>query len=210
VNAILAIRRVNSMKVLAFVDLHSDLSSLKKIEKKIEKEKPDLVLNLGDYTIFEQNVNDVAKRLSKIHTEQYVIQGNHEEASTTQLMCKRYEWKFLHNKMITKNGVLFVGSGGGGFTSKSKQFEEFVKKNHEKIKSAEKVVLMTHQPPKETKLDKLHGRFTGNSSYTKFIKKYKNVVLAISGHIHETAGKKDKLNNAKLSNPGPEGEVFKI
>ena len=81
-----------------------------------------------------------------------------------------------------------------------------------KLKGKKKIVLVTHAPPFNTKIDylaysKMHA---GNKSFTNFIKSKKNVIFSISGHLHETEGKKDKLNNAVLVNPGAMGRIYYI
>lgn len=49
----------------------------------------------------------------------------------------------------------------------------------------------------------------GAENISKFIKK--NLIdVAISGHIHETSGKIDKLNKTKLYNPGPKGRLIRV
>lgn len=198
------------MKLLAFTDLHANLTALKHIEKTIKREKPDLLINLGDYTVFEQNIEAVCKKIENLHKHQLVLHGNHEEDSTTALMAKRHGWTFMHKKLVEIEGILFVGYGGGGFAQNEPEFEQFVKKNEKRIKKAKTVVLLTHQPPHKTILDHLHNQYVGSRSFTEFVKKYSNVKLALSGHIHETTGKKGRLNKAFITNPGPLGKVLKI
>lgn len=49
----------------------------------------------------------------------------------------------------------------------------------------------------------------GNKSIRDFIRKY-SPKLAISGHLHENAGIKDKLDKTKLVNPGPWGMILEV
>lgn len=198
------------MKLLAFTDLHANLTALKRIEQTVKREKPDILINLGDFTVFEQNIDAVCKRIAKLHNKQLILHGNHEEASTAALMARRHNWTFCHSKVIEIDGITFVGFGGGGFASEEPEFSRFISKNESKLKKAETIVLLTHQPPYKTPLDHLYGDHVGNRSFTQFIKKYPNVKLALSGHIHETTGKTGRLNNAFLTNPGPFGKVLKI
>jgi len=198
------------MKLLAFTDLHANLTALRRIEQTVKREKPDILVNLGDFTVFEQNIDAVCKRIAKLHKKQLVLHGNHEEEATAALMAKMHDWTFCHNKLVEIDGITFVGFGGGGFSSEEPEFTRFVRRNESKLKKAETIVLLTHQPPYRTPLDHLYGDYVGNRTFTKFIKQHKNVKLALSGHIHETTGKTGKLNNAFLTNPGPFGKVFKI
>ncbi|MBI4151092.1 metallophosphoesterase family protein [Candidatus Woesearchaeota archaeon] len=197
------------MKVLAFADVHASLTAMKKLDALVKKEKPDLLVNLGDFTIFEQHLEDVCSRLAKLHPVQLVVHGNHEEDLTTAQVCKRHGWVFCHKKCVQIGDALFVGYGGGGFSSREPEFERCVKNVHTTIKAAKKVVLLTHQPAFGTAVDNLYGRHVGNTSFTAFIKKY-NVAMALSGHIHETAGKTGKLGKTIVANPGPFGKVFTV
>ncbi len=198
------------MKILAFTDVHSSLTAIKKIELLVKKEKPDFLVNLGDFTVFEQNIENVCKKLVKLHPHQLVVHGNHEEDVTAALMCKRHGWTFCHKKCVQIDDVLFVGYGGGGFADREPEFERCVKNVAKTIHSAKKVVLLTHQPAYGTAVDNKYGDHVGNESFTKFIKTNKNVTLALSGHIHETSGKSSKIGKTLLCNPGPYGRVFTV
>ena len=195
------------MKLLAFTDVHADSTSLKKLALLVRKEKPDLLINLGDFTIFEQNIEQVCAKLAKLHPIQLVIHGNHEDEGIAELMCKRHKWTFLHQKTALVDDVLFIGYGGGGFMTTDAAFVRWTKTIVDKVKKAKKTILITHQPAYGTAVDNKWGQHVGNQSFTDFIKKH-NITLALSGHIHETATKSGKLGKTLLCNPGPNGKVF--
>ncbi|MBD3361384.1 hypothetical protein GF358_01180 [Candidatus Woesearchaeota archaeon] len=194
------------MKILAFVDLHESLTALKEIEKKAKK--ADLVVCAGDLTIFETHLEQLMNRLSKIKKPIFMIPGNHETAAVLKKYCSFYNnITFIHKRLKKFKEYYFLGWGGGGFDPVEKEFEALVKNIDIKGK---KIVLVTHAPPSNTKLDRIFKEHHGNKSITRFIKKNKNVVLHISGHFHETWGKKDKINNTPILNPGPKGEIIKL
>ena len=72
-----------------------------------------------------------------------------------------------------------------------------------------KIVLVTHQPPYGTKLDRLGQRHVGNEDYRKFIERIEPKV-AISGHLHETVGLSDSIGKTKIVNPGWDGMVVEL
>ena len=72
-----------------------------------------------------------------------------------------------------------------------------------------KIILLIHGPPYGTKLDKLAGQYSGNKDITDFVKKNK-VDYVICGHLHENFGKKDKIGQAIVLNPGPYGKIIKL
>lgn len=201
----------NIMKLLAFTDFHASIAALKKVHGKAQKYKPDLALCCGDITVFEQNIAAVMARLGALPTKLLLIHGNHEEERVVGLLAKRYEnILLLHKKTFLYNGVLFVGYGGQGFVKRDREFERFIQSIDKKLRTARCVVLMTHQPPFGTKLDRRYNSYVGNESFSKCIRKHKNILLALSGHIHETFGRKDKLGNALVLNPGPDGVIIEI
>ena len=196
------------MKLLAFTDFHASVVALKSVCEKIRKHKPDLVLCCGDMTVFEQNIGGVMARLGALPVKVLVIHGNHEEDTTVAAHARKYpNVVFMHKRLYQEGDVLFVGYGGHGFVRRDRGFERFVAREKKKLSLAKKIVLMTHQPPYGTKLDILHDAYVGNESFSEWIKKTSALVLAVSGHIHETFGKKDVLGSAVLLNPGPDGMI---
>jgi Icc-related predicted phosphoesterase len=73
----------------------------------------------------------------------------------------------------------------------------------------DKVILVTHAPPYNTKVDRINGNLCGNKSIRNFISEVKPV-LAVCGHLHETAGKRDKIGKTLVINPGYKGMVIDL
>jgi Icc-related predicted phosphoesterase len=198
------------MKLLVFSDLHASLTGLRKLQELVKRESPDFLVNLGDFTVFEQNIEETCKQLAKLHKRQLVLHGNHEDSETVAHICKRHGWTFMHKNLLAIGDTLFVGWGGEGFVHDLPEFVKWIMKHRSTIQKAKRVVLLTHQPPYGTVLDHLWGDHVGNRSFTTFLKNHSNVVLAASGHIHETAGKTGKVNKATLVNPGPYGKMVNV
>lgn len=194
------------MKILAFVDIHENLTALKEIEKKAEK--VDLVICLGDLTIFENHLEQLMKRLGKIKKPIFMLHGNHETATVLKKYCSFYDnITFVHKRLKKFGEYYFLGWGGGGFDQIETEFETLVRNVDIKGK---KVILLTHAPPYNTKLDIIGKIHHGNKSIVKYVKKNKNIILYLCGHFHDTWGKKDKINKTLLINPGPKGEIITI
>ena len=75
--------------------------------------------------------------------------------------------------------------------------------------NGEKIILITHQSPVETTLDLLEDRHVGNIDYRKFVERIKPK-LALSGHLHETAGEMDTIGKTKLVHPGWDGMIIEL
>jgi len=204
------------MKILAFSDLHASVTEYKRLQAKVKKHKPDYIFCLGDFTIFEQNIEAVLRKISQLKKPTLVIHGNHETDIIVKRLCKDYDnLTFAHKKIIKLGDHTFVVHGGGGFYGQGKHlkgdkdFDTFVKAN--KVKFKGKLILLTHAPPAFTKLDYLDwiGDHVGCTSYNKFIKKYQPQ-LALSGHLHENFGVKQKIGKTLVCNVGPEGRIFTV
>jgi uncharacterized protein len=196
------------MKVLAFTDIHSKKKYFDIIKKKTKKHNPDLLICSGDITYFGLKTEMMIKLLDSLDKTVLVIHGNEDDSDKIKILCsKSKNLKYLHKKSFSYGDYLFLGYGGLGFSQFSKDLENFMLKNNIKNK---KIVLITHQPPFETKLDKIpYFEHVGNESITKVIKKIKPI-LGISGHIHETFRKKDKIGKTLIVNPGEEGMILNI
>ncbi|MBW2980273.1 metallophosphoesterase [Candidatus Woesearchaeota archaeon] len=199
------------MKILAFVDMHGSLTALKKIKKR--SAKADLIVCAGDLTIFGQGTNYFLEKLSKLNKPILMIHGNHEEETELKKICSKFKnITFLHARGYKENGYFFLGYGGGGFSMRDKGFEKLSKQFGERIKKLgnPKTILITHAPPYKTKVDLIMEEPCGNKSIKNFIKKTNSIILVISGHLHENAGKEDKINDTRIINPGPYGKIISI
>lgn len=199
------------MRILTFTDVHGDLSTLEHIKKTAREKQVDLVICVGDYTFFENHIEFLTKKLSELGTEVLLIHGNHEDSEVVKILCKRYKnMHFIHNKAKRIGNFVFIGHGGGGFHYNDPDFVKAVKDMMKNIDKNEKIVLITHAPPHRTKIDVVPGYgHVGNKDYKRFIQE-NNVVLAISGHLHETFNKEDKVGKAKIINPGYKGKIVEL
>lgn len=196
------------MKALIFVDMHGNKSALKRIISRAKKKYIDLVICAGDFTIFGESQDLILSRLNKIGKPVLFVHGNHEESGGLRKSCGLFKnCYFIHNRKFRRNNYLFIGWGGGGFAFKDKGLEKNVKKFKRWIKKADKVVFVTHAPPYKTKVDKIFKEHAGNKSIRRFIESAK-LEWNVCGHLHETAGKQDRIGKTKIINPGYKGKVI--
>lgn len=199
------------MKILAFVDMHGSLGALKKIKK--QAKKADIIVCAGDLTIFGQGIDYFLGKLNKLNKPTLMIPGNHEEEEELKKWCSKYKnITFLHARGYKEGEYFFLGYGGGGFSMRDKAFEKLSKQFGERIKKLgnPKTILITHAPPYKTKIDLIMKEPCGNKSIKNFIKKVNPIVLVVSGHLHENAGKEDKLGKTRIINPGPYGKLITV
>ncbi|MBR9691714.1 hypothetical protein GOV06_02915 [Candidatus Woesearchaeota archaeon] len=197
------------MKILAFVDLHGNKAALRKVIERAKKKDIELVVCAGDFTIFGEAQEFIMSKLNKIGKPVLFVHGNHEDDDELRKDCKKFEnCKFIHKSAFRWENYLFIGWGGGGFSFRDRGFEKETKRFKNMIKKEDKVVLITHAPPYNTKIDKIYGEHAGCKSIRKFIEKVK-LVLAISGHLHPCVGE-DKIKGIRIINPGYKGKVLVI
>jgi Icc-related predicted phosphoesterase len=204
------------MKILAFTDMHGSLKAFDKIKKKAKD--VDIILNCGDFTIFQQKMQYFLKKFEGLKKPMLIVPGNHESEQDLYTACKGLK----HVRCVIDEEVLFkadkktiiiLAAEGNGFQFKDPRFEEVAKKfkNFLKLKEnkGKKIILMTHAPPYGTSLDKLMDGHTGNKSIKDFIKDQKPS-YSFHGHIEENNGATDKIGKTVIINPGPEGKIIVV
>ena len=117
--------------------------------------------------------------------------------------------------MIFRDGLAFAGSGGAlkftGTTPNERTDDELIsdlsivaeQESEEGYGEKEwnNLILITHQPPYDTGMDKITaGISTGSKNIRAFIEEHQPLV-ALSGHIHESYAT-GKLGKTVLMNPG--------
>ncbi len=204
------------MKVLFFSDLHNQERFFPLLERKAKE--VDLIVCAGDVSIFSFDLEQILKRLNGFGKPLLMIHGNHEEPPhELRALCQKFKnIDFFHGEERLINGVRFIGWGGGGFSKYDTQLDIFLqeirreKREQEKhgLLKLEKIVLVTHAPPRGTKLDKM-WEYVGCQTIRKAVLQL-NPVLAVSGHIHDNAGVEDTLKNTRLINLGPQGLIISL
>ncbi len=197
------------MKILCFTDLHGDFKILKKLVKRAKEEDIDLVAVAGDFTQFEDNMRPILKKLNEIGKDILIVPGNHENDETvTAAIVDLKHCKNIHKRALRIRNFIFLGYGEGGFALEDPEFRKVSREwygEHQK----EKLILITHAPPFGTTTDRIDKKHVGNKDIRSFIERIKPK-LVICGHLHETAGKQDKIKETIVINPGWDGMVIEL
>ncbi|MBI2664171.1 metallophosphoesterase family protein [Candidatus Woesearchaeota archaeon] len=193
------------MKLLVFSDVHGDMKAVEALRKKARK--ADIVVCAGDFTFFENKMATVLGKLNSFGKKVLLVHGNHENAKNVARTAKGLKnISFIHKRVEQINGHVFVGHGGEGFSSESRDFDSFASKL--KFSKADRIILVTHQPAHGTEVDFIWDHH-GNKSYRKFIAKHRPL-LAACGHLHETQGMEDRIGRTRVINPGPKGAIIEL
>jgi Icc-related predicted phosphoesterase len=196
------------MKILFFADLHGDMKAFSSLKAK--SSGTDIVVCAGDFTSMERSINEIMKAIDSIGKLVLMLHGNHEDEDRVKELCPKYRnLRFIHKAVHHMSDYVFMGYGGDGFSTTDPEFVKvsaFFKKEAQ-VKMM--IILITHGPAYDTKIDVLGREPRGNKSYRKFIDEVQPH-LAISGHFHENAGKHHRMGRTLLINPGKTGAIVNI
>lgn len=202
------------MKILVFSDLHGDLHKIKLLVEKAKNEKADVLLCAGDLTFFGSSLEELVKKFN-LGIPLVIIPGNHEFPEDIKKIAKKHDFvKNIHSDSFMLDSCNFIGMGGSKITPFSTPFEiddRTIGKKLSKFRKrkAEKMILVTHEPPLNTALDYVGGLHLGSSAIRNFIEKMQPD-FCICGHFHENAGKEEKVGKTVVMNPNSKGHMIEV
>jgi hypothetical protein len=205
------------MNILAFTDFHGNQEAYEKAKQIIALQKPDFAIVAGDIINYDsQRAKQLLSDLASAGRPIYYVPGNMDNAELGS-WTGGGNLRGLHGRCENLENVSLIGLGGsphGPFRTVFEYSEEEAAELLEKAMRdyrGRKLILVTHCPPKNTKVDRVSsGEHAGSISVRRFIEKAQPQ-LVISGHIHEAQGV-DKIGKSTLVNTGParSGDFAKI
>lgn len=195
------------MIILAISDLHGESAGLDQLAPVLEK--ADLVLVSGDITNFggRKEAEALLSRLEKRSKRLLAVPGNCDRPEVGA--CLTEMGISLDCRSVEVGGLVFLGLGGSlpcpGRTPTEYSDEELAESLESVYREMPKVnpfILLCHQPPQGTKVDRvLGGLHVGSRAVRRFIEQRKPLAC-FCGHIHESAGL-DMIGTTTVANPGP-------
>jgi len=195
--------------ILAGTDFHGDEEAIRRFGSKAEEVKAEVLVICGDITHFGsvQEAKDLLMLLVELRLPSLFVPGNCDPPS---LVGVDVEGAYcLHGKYRSYGDVTFLGIGGGPVSPFNTPFEmteeeinDLLARESERSSINRWFILISHTPPKNTKIDRTHsGKHIGSESIRRFIRQ-RRPSLVFCGHVHEADGT-DKIDGTVLVNPGP-------
>ena len=197
------------MRILAFSDLHRDLTQgAKLVEMSAEA---DVVIGAGDFASVHKGLEETIGALSGIEKPTVLVPGNNETVDALRKAAA--DWSaatVLHGEGTTIDGVEFFGLGAGiPVTPWDWSFDLDDEEATEMLAPCpEEAVLVLHSPPKNH-CDSAGGGNFGSPALLQAIEA-KRPRLAVCGHIHESWGCESQVGPTPVRNLGPKGTWLEV
>ncbi|MCI0397933.1 MAG: metallophosphoesterase family protein [Chloroflexi bacterium] len=195
------------MIIVSLADIHSVLKNLDALASDLAV--ADLVLLTGDLTM-----NDSARHAARIvdavrqfNERILAVPGNWDPPAVAGYLTR--EGLNLDRRHVVLDGLAFAGVGGslpsparGVNEAPEASFQHFLEEATAGLDPQLPLVLVSHQPPKNTLNDRTwSGQHVGSVSLRAFIET-RQPLVCFAGHIHEAVGI-DAIGPTKIVNPGP-------
>ncbi len=201
-------------RILVFSDMHGNRRAVEIAKTILDRDGFNMVVYLGDFSekIGDEkaNIEDAEHLISKL-SESAKVRTLFGNCDTPELQKFLEEQGIsLHNKLMFIGKTALVGWGGSHptpFHTPSEFKESEIEKSLKKLmdeaaeRGAEHLILLTHEPPANTKADELPSGHVGSGALRHIVEKYQPN-LNVCGHIHE-AKSTDHVGSTKVINVGP-------
>jgi len=195
------------MRVVVASDIHSAGRFVQVLASRVRD--AELILVLGDITHFGDagEAASILAPLRRTGLPLFGVSGNCDKPEVERMLLE--QGISLHGRCVVQSGYAFLGMGGSlpaPVATPNELSEPQIELTLERAAAAAPpdapLVLVCHQPPKDTELDVVYaGRHVGSRAVREFLLRH-SPVICFSGHLHEARGT-DELAGTFLVNPGP-------
>lgn len=201
-------------RLFAAGDIHGDKGLAQKLAKKAKEKHADLVILCGDLTYFDQDSDNIVGPFKKAGLKLLLIPGNHESLATTDFLAELYDVKNIHGYSVKYEDIGIFGAGGSSVVGPSpvldnKEMFGLLRKGFEKVKYLPKKIMVTHEHPEGSKIEKFTQYFPGSDAIRKAVDEFKPDILLCS-HVHEAEGIEEKIGKTKVINVGKAGKLIEL
>ena len=201
------------MKLLIFSDIHGDLRSL----ERIAGQPADIYIAAGDLSNFGRALDRCGEVLQPLGERLWVLPGNHETCDETRAFCERFGFVDFHRRVralpSATGATQWAGLGYSNvtpFNTPGEYSEDEISKALNVFDGVKPLYLVVHFPPLGTTLDEFApGKHAGSPTLRIWVERAQPVYL-FCGHIHECAGRSDRIGTTQCFNVGKQGYTLEI
>jgi Icc-related predicted phosphoesterase len=200
------------MKVLLFSDIHGDVRAL----ERLLRQSADVYIAAGDLSTFGRDLDNCAAALGPLGERLWLLPGNHETHDQTRALCERYGFIDFHRQIRALGGTHWAGLGYSNptpFNTPGEYTEEEIAEALAAFEDLRPLNLVVHFPPHGTTLDQAgpfsRGEHAGSRVLREWVTRVQPAHL-FCGHIHECAGRTDRIGQTECLNVGKEGYLLEI
>ncbi len=201
------------MKVSIFSDIHGDTGAL----EKIIAQPADVYIAAGDLSTFGKGLDRCGEIMKPLGEKVWVLPGNHESHDDTRAFCERFGFFDFHRQIRAlkseRGATQWAGLGYSNitpFNTPGEYTEEEIAKALAPFDNLKPLYLVVHFPPQGTRLDEFAaGKHAGSPTLREWVDRVQPLYL-FCGHIHECAGRGDRLGATKALNVGKKGYTVEV
>jgi Icc-related predicted phosphoesterase len=197
------------MKILAVSDFHGSVKVSERVVLKAKDIHADVVVVCGDITHFgsPEDAEKVLSPLTALKLPILYVPGNCDPHSL--LDAKIEGANCIHGKCEVYGGVSFIGAASlpldrinpSPWEISEDEILDALNEGSKHCTNRQRLVVVAHSPPLNTKLDLAYAGHVGSSGLRLFIKQ-KQPSVVFCGHIHEARGI-DYIGDTVIANTGP-------
>jgi hypothetical protein len=201
------------VKVLIFSDIHGDTGAL----EKLIAQPADVYIAAGDLSTFGKGLDRCGEIMKPLGQKVWVLPGNHESHDDTRAFCERFGFFDFHRQIRAlkseRGTTQWAGLGYSNitpFNTPGEYSEEEIAKALAPFDNLKPLYLVVHFPPQGTRLDEFAaGKHAGSPTLRAWVDRVQPLCL-FCGHIHECAGRGDRLGATKALNVGKKGYTVEV
>jgi Icc-related predicted phosphoesterase len=197
------------MRVLIFSDIHGDMRAL----DRLLAQPADIYIAAGDLSTFGRDLARSGELLQQLGERCWVLPGNHETDKQIREFCTHYGLVDFHRQVKKLGGAQSAGLGYSNptpFDTPGEYTEEEIARALTPFDGLKPLYLVVHFPPYDTQLDQVApGRHAGSRVLRDWVDREQPRYL-FCGHIHECAGKSDRLGATQCFNVGKLGHLIEV
>ena len=200
----------SSLRILGLADLHDRVEML----DRVRDVEADLIAFCGDLHngCSRTAAEPVAAALARLGLPVLIVPGNMDHRDVVPQMWREAGLIMLHRSSFRFGDFGFLGMGGmavhnprrledpARYYHRDDEVYDSLAQAYPGISGSKKIIVLTHQPPRDTRDTIYTGERTGCISLRRFLEEYQPDLL-LCGHIHEDRGE-SQVGPTRIINVG--------